>query len=499
MAAVLRFDSVSKNFGGTHALLRADFELRQGEIHALVGENGAGKSTLIKILSGIHRADSGRVLCDGIGTQVESPANLANLGIAVIHQDFDLAPNLSVADNLLLGREPTRFLGIIDRREHKTRAAEFLQQVGLSIGPDILVEKLTAAQQQLIAIAKAISQDARILIMDEPTSALASDEIETLLSLITKLKAAGTSIVFISHKLDEVFAISDRITVFRDGESVGTRDVDQTSTKEIISMMVGRELDDLYGKQDYAQSEVLLEVRGLHKHGVFEEIDFFLSKGEVLGLYGLKGAGRTAIAETLFGLVSRDKGDLFLEGDRVEIDAPRDAVRLGIGFVPEDRKSRALFPNMDVKENLSMSSMKSLSKNGFISRAKEYETVVEHLSLLNIRTRGPDQMIMDLSGGNQQKVIISRWLLQQPRLLILDEPTAGVDVGAKSEIYKIMNQLASKGVGILLISSELPEILGISDRILVVADSRIVSEFSHDEASEEEVMHAIQSVRPAAA
>jgi ribose transport system ATP-binding protein len=402
MAAALRFESVSKNFGGTHALLDADFELQQGEIHALVGENGAGKSTLIKILSGIYSQDSGRLLCDAKEIRVESPADLKDLGIAVIFQDFDLAANLSVAENLLLGREPTYFFGIIDRGEQNRRANKSLQEVGLTVATDTPVEDLTVAQQQLVAIAKAISQDARILVMDEPTSALASDEIDRLLKLVVTLKEAGKSIVFVSHKLDEVFAISDRVTVFRDGESAGTRDVDRTSTQEIVAMMVGRELEDLYGKQDHTLSNVLLEARGLHKYGEFEDISLSIAKGEVLGLYGLKGAGRTAIAESLFGLVSRDRGDLLLEGVRVEINTPRDAIRLGIGFVPEDRKTRALFPNMDVKENLSMPAMESLSKKGFISRAKENETVAKHLSRLSIRTQGPDQMIMDLSGGNQQ-------------------------------------------------------------------------------------------------
>jgi len=499
MAPALQFESVSKNFGGTHALLNADFELRQGEVHALVGENGAGKSTLIKILAGIHSQDSGRVLCDGEEIRVESPANLRDLGVAVIFQDFDLAANLSVAENLLLGREPTRIAGIIDYREQDKRASQYLQNVGLTVEADTPVADLTVAEQQLVAIAKAISQDARILVMDEPTSALASDEIDRLLKLVATLKNAGASVVFVSHKLDEVFAISDRVTVFRDGESVGTRDIGKTSIQEIVSMMVGRELNDLYGKQDHTLDKVLLEVRGLHKHGEFEDISFSIAKGEVLGLYGLKGAGRTAIAEVLFGLASRDKGDLLLEGDHVEINTPRDAIRHGIGFVPEDRKSRALFPNMGVKENLSMSALENLSKNGFISRAKENDTVANHVSRLDIRMQGPDQMIMDLSGGNQQKVILSRWLIQHPCLLILDEPTAGVDVGAKSEIYRIIDQLASNEVGILLISSELPEILGISDRILVVDDGRIVGEFTRSEATEEKVMQAIHSAEPASA
>ena len=495
MSAALQIKFLCKNFGGTRALRNADFELLQGEIHALVGENGAGKSTLIKILSGIHSQDSGRILRNGKEIFVDLP----NSGIAVIYQDFDLAANLSVADNLLLGREPTHFFGIIDRQEQRRLANDYLKNVGLAVDPDTPVENLTVAQQQLVAIAKAISQDERILIMDEPTSALASDEIDRLLKLILRLKDSGTSVIFVSHKLDEVFAISDRVTVFRDGRSVGTRDIDKTPIKEIISMMVGRELEDLYGKQCHVQKDVLLEARALDKHGVFEEISFTIHAGEVLGLYGLKGAGRTVIANTLFGLESRDGGEILLDGQRVQIDTPQDAIRLGIGFVPEDRKGQALFPNMDVKENLSVSALDKLSKHGFIDRTREQETVAEYMSRLRISSSGPNQIITDLSGGNQQKVVLSRWLIRHPRVLLLDEPTAGIDVGAKSESYKIINQMASEGVGILLISSELPEILGISDRILLIAGGRIVGEFSHDEATEEKVLQAIHGAQSAAA
>ena len=438
MPTVLQIESLSKNFGGTHALQGADFELQQGEVHALVGENGAGKSTLIKILSGIHSRDSGRIFCGGREIQSGLPAP----GIAVIYQDFDLAANLSIADNLLLGREPTHLYGIVDRREHGKRASDYLQKVGLEIDPDTHVGDLTVAQQQLVAIAKAVSQDAQILIMDEPTSTLASDEIDRLLELIVRLKDGGTSIVFVSHKLDEVFTISNRITVFRDGKSVGCRETDKTSVQEIISMMVGRELQDMYGKQHHVQSEVLFEARNLTKNGVFDDIDFSIHKGEVLGLYGLKGAGRTAIAETIFGLESRDGGELLFEGESAGIESPQDAIRLGIGFVPEDRKSRALFPNMDVRENLSMSAISKFSRHGLLNRTRELETVARYLSELNISTSGPDQMIMDLSGGNQQKVMFCRWLVQQPGLLILDEPTVGIDVGARSEIFAIINKLS---------------------------------------------------------
>ena len=493
MTAVLKTESLSKRFRGSQALDGADFELGRNEIHALVGENGAGKSTLIKILSGIYAADSGRILSDGEEVCIRTPGDSRDLGIAVIHQDFDLAPNLTIADNLLLGREPIRLPGIIDGREHARLAAGFLQTLGISIAVDTPVDELTVAQRQQVAIAKAVSEDTRILVMDEPTSALASDEIERLLDIMSGLRDAGTSIIFVSHKLDEVFRISDRITVLRDGRSVGRLKSSDTTVDEVVSMIVGRNVTDLFARNSRHRDDVALEVCGLSRKGIVEGISFSLAKGEVLGLYGLKGAGRTAIAETIFGLAAADSGDVLVEGRGEVIRRPADAIRLGIGFVPEDRKGGALIPNMDVKENISIVALPSLCRHGIINRAKEREYVAKQLESLRIRTSGPDQNIGELSGGNQQKVVLSRWLVERPRVLILDEPTAGIDVGAKAEIYSLIDRLASDGVAILLISSELPEILGISDRIAVIVGGTIAAEFPRAQATEERIMLAIHS------
>jgi ABC-type sugar transport system ATPase subunit len=490
---ILRIESLSKHFDGVHALSNANFELLEGEIHALAGENGAGKSTLIKILSGIHSRDDGQILLDGEEVRTKTPAESRQLGISVIYQDFDLAPNLSITDNLLLGQEPPTVFGLINSRERNRLARSYLELVGLEIDQSTLVERLTVAQRQLVAIARALSQHTRILVMDEPTSALASDEIKHLLELLVKLKEKGTSIIFVSHKLDEIFRVSDRITVFRDGKTVGARETRATTENEIVSMMVGRDLEDLYSKDSHIRNEPLLEVKGIAKAGVFDAISFSLNKGEILGIYGLKGAGRSEMVKALFGLESADAGTLVMEGQAIRINTPRDAIKHGMAFVPEDRKTLGLFPNMDVKENLSISALGRLSGHGFVKRGKELETAADYIERLNIQTTGPEQMISGLSGGNQQKVMLARWLMNDPRVLILDEPTAGIDVGAKSEIYKVMDQLVSRGMGIVLVSSDLPEILGLSDHILVMHGGSIVARFPRGEASEEKVMHSIHS------
>ncbi len=329
--------------------------------------------------------------------------------------------------------------------------------------------------------------------MDEPTSTLASDDIEYLLKLIVKLKEKSTSVIFISHKLEEIFRIADRVTVFRDGKTIGTRDIPTISVEEVVSMMVGRKLEDLFSKECHVQSGILLGARGIEKRGVFDEISFSLCKGEVLGIYGLKGSGRTELMRSICGLDSRDKGDVFLDGKIVQLNSPQDAIKHGIAVVPEDRKTQGLFPNMDVKENLSVATLDKLSTFGLIGRGKERKIANDCISRLKIRTSGLNQPVSELSGGNQQKIILARWLIDNPRILILDEPTAGIDVGAKSEIYQIINQLTAQGVGVILVTSELPELLGMSDRILVMSNGGIVGEFSRGEATEEKVMHAIQA------
>ena len=488
---ILEVNSVCKQFWGIQALNHAHFELYRGEVHALVGENGAGKSTLIKILSGLYTKDDGTIFFDGNEVQIRNPEDARTLGIAVIYQDFDLAPNLSVADNLLLGREPTRLLCFVNRTEHRKLATECLHHVGLHVNIDTLVEDLTVAERQLVAIAKSISLNARVLIMDEPTSALATNEIDHLLALITELKRQGTSIIYISHKLDEVFQISDRITVFRDGTYIGTKRVHKTYPQEIVSMMVGRTLEDYFSKVSHVQQQILLEVKGLHKSGVFHDINFFLRKGEILGIYGLKGAGRSEMTRSLFGLDAKEHGEFLLKGIPIEVNSAEEAIKHGMGLVPEDRKTQGLISNMNVRENMSIATIDTMSLKSFINKKLEQRIAEEYMNRLRIRTTGIEQMILGLSGGNQQKVILARWLISNPQVLILDEPTVGIDVGAKTEIYKMMNELTSQGIGIILISSELPEILGMSDRILVMHAGTIVGEFLQHEATEEKLIQCI--------
>lgn len=488
---LLSIEKLGKQFAGIPALREASLELLPGEVHALAGENGAGKSTLINIVSGLLRPDSGRILFDGVEVQIQSPDTARRLGISVIFQDFDLAPNLSVADNILLGQEPQRCCGFVDRHESRKRATHALRRVGLEIDPAMPVSALSVARRQLVAIARAISRKTRLLVMDEPTSALASHDIKHLLDLIQDLRNSGMTILFISHKLDEIFRIADRITVLRDGQTVACRPARLSSSHEIISLMVGRELEEMFFKQAHVTGEVLLEVRALRKKGLFHDISFTLRQGEVLGIYGLKGAGRSGLASALFGLIAPDGGETSLHGQPVNIGSCRDAIRHGIGLVPEDRKALGLFPNMNVQENLSIAALDDMSTAGFIRPGKERAAAVKFIAELNIRTRGPRQNMLRLSGGNQQKVMLARWLTGHPKVLILDEPTSGIDVGAKSEIYRFIASLTARGMGIILISSELPELLGLSDRVLVMHAGRISAEFSAAEATEENVLKAV--------
>ncbi len=491
-AALLEMRSVSKRFSGVQALSEVHFRVERGEIHALVGENGAGKSTLIKILSGLYSRDAGSIFLDGREVNFRDPLECQQAGVAVIYQDFDLAPNLSVEENLLLGKEPARW-SFLRRRRMRELAAEYMSAVDRHIANSTLVGKLTVAQRQRVAIAKALSSRARLLVMDEPTSALAAEEIERLLALIRRLKRGGTSVIYISHKLDEVFAIADRITVLRDGKYIATRETAQTSAGEIVSLMVGRQLQDFFVRQSRPAGEVVLSVRGLGRKGAFADVSFQLRRGEILGMYGLKGAGRSELARVVFGLDRRDAGEIRLGGARVEFRSAHDAIRHRLGLIPEDRKTQGLFPNMSVKENTSLVSLGDLSAQSFIKKKAEQRLVGEYIQRLHIRAAGLAQPILDLSGGNQQKVILARWLAIKPQVLILDEPTAGIDVGAKAEIYRLMAELAAQGLGLLLISSELPEVLAVSDRILVMHQGRLVAEMDAREAGEERIMRHIHS------
>jgi ABC-type sugar transport system ATPase subunit len=484
--------SIYKHFDGIRALEDVHLEVRRGEVHALVGENGAGKSTLIKILSGFYVKDAGKIFLNGRELHLRSPLDSQAAGISVIYQDFDLAPNLSVADNLLLGREPTRF-GFIRPRLQARLAERYLETAGLRVDTRRLVGDLSVAQRQLVAIARALSCSARILVMDEPTSALSAEDIEHLQRLIAQVKRDGTSVIYISHKMDEVFRVSDAITVLRDGRCVGTKRTGVTTRDEIVSMMVGRTLDGFFIKRDRNRETVLLEVKGLRRSGAFSGVSFRVHQGEILGIYGLKGSGRSEIADSIFGLRPAEGGEILVKGKTVAMSSPVRAIREGIGLIPEDRSLLGLFPNMNVRENVSLAFLDRCSMLGFLRKEAERELVRTFIDRLRIRVSGPEQMIATLSGGNQQKTILARWLATKPCILLLDEPTVGIDVGAKVEIYRLMDELAAAGMGLLLISSELPEVLGMSDRILVLHCGRIIAEFQRSEATEDKIIRGIHT------
>ena len=490
---LLEMKSISKHFDGIRALDEVNLLVGRGEVHALVGENGAGKSTLIKILSGFYTRDSGTILLDGKELDLRSPADSRAAGISVIYQDFDLAPNLSVADNLMLGREPTR-AGLLQHAVHSRLAAHYLEAADLKIDTRRSVEELSVAQRQLVAIARALSYSARILVMDEPTSALSAEDIAHLQRLILQVKRDGTSVIYISHKMDEVFAVSDAITVLRDGHRVGTVRTADTTRGEIVSMMVGRTLESYFTKQDRVRETTLLEVQGLGRTGAFSDVSFRLRQGEILGVYGLKGSGRSEIAASIFGLQPADTGRILVNGELRSMSSPRRAIQSGIGMIPEDRALLGLFTNMNVRENVSIALLDRCSRLSFVRKGQERDSVLAYAEQLSIRMSGPEQMISTLSGGNQQKAIIARWLAREPAILILDEPTVGIDVGAKAEIYRLMDQLAQRGMGLILISSELPEVIGMSDRILVVHGGRVVGELSRAEATEEKIINCIHAI-----
>jgi len=490
---LLQAKGVSKRYDGNFALEKVEFDIRPGEVHALTGENGAGKSTLVRILAGITSPNAGEICVDGTVLTELTPAKARALGIAVVHQDFDLAPNLSVAENLVLGYEPQSLPGLVDRKLERQQTGRLLDAVGLAIDPDTPVTELSVAQRQLVAIARSIASPVRLLVLDEPTSSLAADDIAHLLELVRQRKAAGTSVLFISHKLDEVFAIADRISVFRDGRNAGTREAGQSSPDEIVTLMVGRTLQARYDSGRTIQPGLCLEVRDLEADRLANRLDFVLHRGEVLGLYGLKGSGRTTLLRTLFGLQPRRRGEIFIDGRAIDSRSPRDALRAGMAWVCRDRKERGLFANLDVEQNLTLPALDSLSRFGFLLRGKERQAALTQLEALDVRTAGPDQPITELSGGNQQKVMLARWLLCKPSVLVLDEPTVGIDVGAKAEIHALMHRLTAEGMGILLVSSELPEVLALSDRILVIHEGGLSGCLDANQASEERVMQLIHA------
>ena len=495
---LLELREINKHFPGVHALKDARFDVRRGEVHALIGENGAGKSTMIKIISGVYQPDTGETLLDGRAIEFSNPREAHVAGIATIYQELGLYPELSVAENIFMGHAPTKKrLGLetVDWEQMEVGAEALLAElniVDLDVGAK--VGTLNVGNRQRVEIAKALSLDAQILIMDEPTAALTESDVEQLFSIVRLLRERGVSIIYISHRLNEVFELADRVTVLRDGEYIGTHDVKDTSEAELISMMVGRTIENLFPKQAAEIGDVVLEARNLNRPPLTRDISFTVRAGEIVGFAGLVGSGRSETAQVIFGVLPAVSGEILLNGEPVKISRPSEAVDHGIGYVPEDRAHQGLIREMTIRENTSMAVLESVSTNTFIRRTKERVLANQSIQQLSIRATGPDQITNKLSGGNQQKVVVSKWLASNPLMLIMDEPTRGIDVGAKAEIHRLMSRLAAEeGLAILMISSELPEILAMSDRILVMREGRLVGEFTREEATQEVIAHAMMS------
>ncbi len=486
---MIEMSGICKAFNGNVVLKDVQFELADGEIHALMGENGAGKSTMMKILTGIYNRDNGVIKVDGEEVTFKSPKEAEAKGIAVIHQELNILPDLTVAENLFLGNEQTAGFGILKNKEMNREATRILKQLGLDIDVRTPAGTLSVGKQQIIEIAKAIETNAKVIVMDEPTAALTDREIHTLFKTIRKLQSEGVSFVYISHRMEEIFAICDRITILRDGQSVGVREIKKTTFDEIVQMMVGRELGERFPSRNVTLGDVKLEVKGLTRPGLCEDIDFNVRKGEIVALAGLMGAGRTEIAQALFGFRKMAKGEILIDDKKVKIKNPRQAIKLGMGFVTEDRKTQGLVVDFSIKDNISMTNFDKTAQSGFISSKQERTFVQSLVEKLGVKTASIDLSAKALSGGNQQKVVIAKWLGIAPKILILDEPTRGVDIGAKKEIYQIMNDLAEQGVAILMISSELPEVIGMSDRVLVMHEGKITGEVSGEDMTQEKIMH----------
>jgi rhamnose transport system ATP-binding protein len=487
---ILEVRNIYKSFTGAKPVLEGvNFNLKKGEIHALLGENGAGKSTLIKIISGVLQPDHGDILLKGKKVYFGNPMDAQKHGIAAVFQELALFPELSVAENIFIGHYKYRTLfRSIDWKDLYKEANSFLNSLGIEIDPKALVKDLSIAERQIVEIARVLSINPEILIMDEPTSSLTLEETQRLFNIVRSLKEKGTSIIFISHRLEEVFAIADRVTVLRDGQYIGTKNVAETSVDELIQMMVGRKLEDMYPKVETKKGELLLKVDGLTRNGEFYDVSFELFEGKVLGIAGLVGSGRTEVAQTIFGIRSKDKGKIYIRGEEVNIKNPKDAISLGIVYVPEDRHQHGLLLPMDIVCNTTLPILESLANRGIIDRKEEEILTKKYFELLDIRASGIRQKVMSLSGGNQQKVVLAKWLATKPKILILDEPTRGIDVGAKVAIYQLINKLAQEGYGIILISSEMPEIIGMSDRIIIMHEGRIVGTISRREATQEKIL-----------
>ncbi len=495
---ILKMEHICKSFPGVKALDCVDFELRKGEVHALCGENGAGKSTLLKILTGMYRNDKGAVLIEGREVNFKSISDAKHHGIGVIPQEIQMAGKLSIAENIFMAKYPAKMVFFVDWKKMQSDADKMKQKLGeitAAMKPGNLVEGMSMGHKQLIEIMKALSTEVKILAFDEPTSSLSEEETEQLFRLIADLKARGISIIYVSHKLKEIFRICDRITVLKDGKNAGTKEIKETDISEVIGMMVGRNLDLFEKKQVETKrfNEAALEVRGLYSRSGIRDISFKLGKGEILGMFGIVGSGRSETARAIFGLDKQARGEVYLKGKRISINSPEDAVKAKIGFVTEDRHGEGLVLRHSIRWNITLPFIRKLSKMEFISHSQEKGISSKYIDTLRIKTPGDETLAESLSGGNQQKIVISKWLGAGSEILIFDEPTRGIDVGAKSEIYRLIRKLAQEGKSIIMISSELPEILALSDRILVFRGGRIAAELENQELlTEEDILkHAI--------
>lgn len=493
---IMSMKGVAKQFSGVKVLHNVDIDLFKGEVHALMGENGAGKSTLMKIMAGVYQPDGGSIVYKGEDVRWNHPMDARSKGISVIHQEISLSPNLSIGENILMGTNLKKNrMGLIRWNDIYEKAEKILTSIGSTLDPRADVSSLSVAQQQMVEIARALSLNSEILIMDEPTASLTDKEIEKLFTIIDELKRKGVAIVYISHRMDEIFKISNRFTVLRDGRMVTSGPISETNPTHLVKLMVGRELNELFVRKrsendtEKKNQQPVLELKGVSDKKIVKNVSLKIYPGEIVGLAGLVGAGRTELVRTIFGLSELSEGEIIIDGNLVQIKDPIDAIKLGIAHVPESRKEQGLLPNLSVKENIMMAQFPVYRKFRLLQYKKINREADRYIEELGVRTASKEQNVMGLSGGNQQKVVIAKWLSIGPKVLLLDEPTRGVDIGAKTEIHKIINQLAEKGLAVLMISSELPEILGVSDRILVMHEGKLKAELSYEEATQEKIMY----------
>lgn len=485
---VIEMRNITKVFPGVVALDNVDFACKPGEVHAVVGENGAGKSTLMKILSGVYQPDAGEIILNGNELRIPSPYDAQHLGISIIYQELNLLPDLNVAENVFLGREPRNTLGLLDIHSIEKQAQEVLRRLGVDINPRTPLRRLTVAQQQMVEIAKALSLNARIVIMDEPSATLGGQDLQRLFEVISALKKQGVTVIYISHRLAEIYQVADRVTVFKDGKVVGTAPVSEIDRPTLVRMMIGRSFSETFPPRGERMGEEVLGIKNLSSGGVLEDINLNIHRGEIVGIAGLTGAGRTELARAIFGARPVDRGEICINGNAVSISKPSDALQQSIGFLTEDRNDEGLVLALSIKHNAALPSLKKRQRWGIINWRQEEKVVKEKSTELNIRATSLNQNVEFLSGGNRQKVVLAKWLITNPDLLIFDEPTRGIDVGAKSEIWHLMRELADQGKAILMITSELTEVMGMSDRIYVMHRGRIVGELPGASATEEQVM-----------